>query len=54
MLLAERVDPARGTVLREWLDHSVTAAFAERMLVVDEAVARRAAGLACTRPGTIS
>ena len=45
VLLAERVDPPRGAVLREWLDHSVTAAFAERMLVVDETVARRAAGL---------
>ena len=45
VLLAERADPAQGRVLRAWLDESVPAAFAERMLPVDEAVARRAAGL---------
>jgi hypothetical protein len=45
VLLAERADPAQGRVLRTWLDDSVPAAFAERILPVDEAVARRAAGL---------
>ena len=45
LLLAERADPAQGRVLRAWLDESVPAAFAERILPVDEAVARRAAGL---------
>ncbi|MHB1929344.1 MAG: PIN domain-containing protein [Acidimicrobiales bacterium] len=45
VLLAERSDPDRGAVLRAWLDHSVSVAFAERVLPVDEAVARRAAGL---------
>lgn len=45
VLLAERADPAQGRVLRAWLDESVPAAFAERILPVDEAVARRAAGL---------
>ena len=45
VLLAERADPVRGEVLRAWLDTSVTAAFAERVLPVDEAVARRAAAL---------
>lgn len=45
VLLAERSDPERGAVLRAWLDHSVAIAFAERVVPVDEAVARRAAGL---------
>ncbi len=45
VLLMERSDPAKGAVLRSWLDESVTAAFAERVLVVDEEVARRAAAL---------
>jgi toxin FitB len=45
VLLAERADPPQGRVLRAWLDESVPAAFAERILPVDEAVARRAAGL---------
>lgn len=45
VLLAERADPAHGRVLRSWLAESVPAAFAERILPVDEAVAGRAAGL---------
>lgn len=45
VLLAERSDPARGAVLRSWLDESVAAAFARRVLPVDERVARRAAAL---------
>ena len=45
VLLAERADPSKGAVLRTWLDRSVTAAFAERILPVDETVARRAAAL---------
>ena len=45
VLLAERADPARGRVLRAWLDASVPAAFAQRILPVDEAVARTAAAL---------
>lgn len=43
VLLMERSDPRQGSVLRSWLDQSVTVAFAERVLVVDEHVARRAA-----------
>lgn len=50
VLLAERADPAQGRVLRAWLDESVPAAFAQRMLPVDEAVARRAAGLHVSDP----
>ena len=45
VLLAERSDPDKGRVLRAWLDGSVTAAFANRVLPVDEAVARKAAAL---------
>lgn len=43
--LVERSDPARGAILREWLDHSVTAAFKDRVFDVDIHVARRAAAL---------
>lgn len=39
-----------GAVLRSWLDESVAVAFAERVLVVDEAVARRAAALRVPDP----
>lgn len=45
VLLMERSDPRQGAVLRSWLDQSVTAAFADRMLPVDAAVARTAASL---------
>lgn len=45
VLLVERSDPAQGRVLRTWLDQSVTAAFADRVLPVDEPVARRSAAL---------
>jgi toxin FitB len=44
-LLAERADPDRGGLLRTWLDQSVASAFAEHVVPVDEAVARRAAAL---------
>lgn len=45
VLLLERSDERQGAVLRSWLDHSVTAAFADRILPVDEEVARAAASL---------
>lgn len=45
VLLAERSDPDKGSILRRWLDGSVTPAFAGRVLPVDETVARRAAAL---------
>jgi predicted nucleic acid-binding protein len=45
VLLAERRDPQKGALLRRWLDTSVMAAFADRILPVDEHVARRAAAL---------
>lgn len=43
VLLAERADPDQGRLLRQWLDQSVAAAFTDRVLPVDEAVARRSA-----------
>jgi predicted nucleic acid-binding protein len=45
VLLAERRDGAQGAVLRQWLDSAVMAAFTDRLLPVDERVARRAAAL---------
>lgn len=50
VLLMERSDPDQGAVLRSWLDESVAVAFAERVLVVDEEVARRAASLHVPNP----
>ena len=50
VLLMERSDPDQGAVLRSWLDQSVAAAFAERVLPVDERVARRAASLHIPNP----
>jgi predicted nucleic acid-binding protein len=45
VLLAERRDPSQGGVLRRWLETQVLPAFAERILPVDTAVARRSATL---------
>ncbi len=45
VLLMDRYDPTQGAVLRAWLDQSVTAAFKNRVIAVDERVARRAAAL---------
>ena len=45
VLLAERRDPAQGSVLRSWLNLRVMSAFAGRILPVDTAVARRCASL---------
>jgi predicted nucleic acid-binding protein len=45
VLLAERSDPQQAALLRAWLDRGVTTAFAERILPVDQAVARRAGAL---------
>jgi predicted nucleic acid-binding protein len=45
VLLAERRDPPQGAILRRWLEEQVLPAFAERIIPVDAAVARRSAGL---------
>lgn len=41
----ERRDQAQGLVLRRWLESQVLPAFADRILPVDTAVARRGAAL---------
>lgn len=45
VLLAQRRDAQQGAVLRRWLETQVLTTFAERILPVDTAVARRSAGL---------
>lgn len=50
VLLAERRDPKQGRVLRTWLEDHVLRAFAERVLPIDTAVARRSAGLRVPNP----
>jgi toxin FitB len=50
VLLAERRDPRQGKVLRAWLEDHVFGAFAERILPIDTAVARRSAGLHVPNP----
>ncbi|WP_433661379.1 type II toxin-antitoxin system VapC family toxin [Nocardia sp. CA-128927] len=45
VLRVERRDPAQGAMLRTWLESQVLPSFAERILPVDAAVARRSAGL---------
>lgn len=45
VLLMERRDAAQGAVLRSWLDAHVVPTFADRVLAVDAAVARRCARL---------
>lgn len=44
-LLIERRDPAQGAMLKKWLHQQVLPRFAGRILVVDTAVALRAAAL---------
>lgn len=50
VLLAERRDPSEATMLRNWLEGQVLPAFAERVLPVDTAVARRSAVLQVRDP----
>jgi predicted nucleic acid-binding protein len=52
-LLAERRNPPQGAMLRAWLDGHVLPAFAERILPVDTAVARRSAALHVPDPRPI-
>ena len=44
-LLSERRDKVQGAMLRVWIENWVTAAFARRILAVDDVVARRCAAL---------
>jgi toxin FitB len=50
VLLVERRDAKQGKVLRTWLDNHVLPEFAERILPVDAAVARRCAHLHVPSP----
>ena len=45
VLLVNRRDPAQAAILRRWLDENVLDAFAERVISIDTAVARRCGGL---------
>jgi hypothetical protein len=45
VLMMERRDTRQGAILREWVDSKILPAFAERILPVDTAVARRCAQL---------
>ncbi len=45
VLQMESRDPSQGAMLRAWLDNHVSPEFAERVLSVDTAVARRCARL---------
>ena len=53
VLLVERRDPPQGAIFRAWLDHHVLPAFADRILPVDTAVARRSAMLHVPDPRPI-
>ena len=53
VLQIERRDGPQGALLRAWLDNHVLPAFAGRILPVDAAVARRAAGLHVPDPRPI-
>jgi predicted nucleic acid-binding protein len=52
-LLAERRDPSQGAILRAWLEDHVLPGFADRILPVDTAVARRSAALHVPDPRPI-
>ena len=45
VLLAERRDTVQGAMLRTWLNEHVFPAFADRILAIDTAIARRSAQL---------
>jgi toxin FitB len=53
ILRVERRDSARGAVLRDWMNERVLTAFANRMLAVDTAVAKRSAQLHIPDPRPI-
>lgn len=54
VLLLERSDPVQGALLREWLDHSVAAAFKNRVLQVGRADRSSRRCAARTRLGSAS
>ena len=54
VLLAERRDPDGAAPLRQWLDTDVRDAFADRVLSIDQAVAKIAASLHVPDPAPIN
>lgn len=50
VLLVERRDPRQGAPLRTWLEEQVLHEFADRLLPVDLAIARRAGALHVPNP----
>ncbi|MBK8286054.1 MAG: type II toxin-antitoxin system VapC family toxin [Ahniella sp.] len=50
ILLAERKDPAQGSVFRTWFNDQVLPAFANRILSVDVTIALRSAALHAVAP----
>jgi hypothetical protein len=50
ILLRERRDPTQGALLRAWLEQQVIPGFANRVLPIDLASARRCAGLQVPDP----
>jgi predicted nucleic acid-binding protein len=53
VMRAERRDSHQGAILRSWLTHQILTAFADRILAVDTAVARRSATLHVPDPRPI-
>lgn len=53
VLLAERRDPAQGTMLRTWLTNHVLPAFSGRILPIDTTVAQRSAKLHVPNPSPV-
>lgn len=54
VLLAERRDPEGAAPLRQWLDADVRDAFGDRILSIDQAVAKKAAALHVPDPAPIN
>lgn len=52
-LLAERKDPRKGNLLREWLDRHILAEYLQRILPITLSVARRSARLHVPDPGPV-
>jgi hypothetical protein len=50
VLLMERRDPMRGSLLRSWLEKQVRPVFSGRILAIDEPVAQRCAALHVPNP----
>ena len=50
VLLAERRDPKKGAILRNWLARQVLPAFEGRILAIDTAIAQRSARLHVPNP----